>query len=366
MTSVLRTEGARAGAQAPAFDTFRATSLFGSLDGLRALSILAVIWHHAARGDTLPLARVGADGVALFFAISGFLITTLLLRERDKTGRIDLKAFYIRRSLRIFPLYYAILGVYTALVIATELDDPAGRAFLSNLGYFATYTSNWFVELDGRVIFYFAWSLATEEQFYLVWPSLEKYTKNRWLTPTRIALAAAVLSELAHVVIGNSRSAPLPLVILGSIQPAICYGVVLAHLLHHRDSFERTAAILGRSWMPWLTGLSAIVAIWLRLPALITHLLLAAAVGSCVVREDHSAAKLLKLAPFISIGRVSYGIYLMHMLTLGVVERLTNRVGLHSYALNFVLTALGAWLAALVSFRYFESWFIARKPRVAR
>lgn len=93
---------------------------------------------------------------------------TLLLRERERNSKIDLKAFYIRRSLRIFPLYYGVLFLYMVLVSVLERDSTAGQAFFNNLIYFATYTSNLFVPLDGRVIFYFAWSLAAEEQFYLM------------------------------------------------------------------------------------------------------------------------------------------------------------------------------------------------------
>jgi peptidoglycan/LPS O-acetylase OafA/YrhL len=89
---------------------FRANNRFGSLDGLRALSVVAVIWHHSGGGMVASeWAQHGHHGVTLFFAISGFLITTLLLRERDRHGAIDLRAFYVRRALRIFPLYYAVL-----------------------------------------------------------------------------------------------------------------------------------------------------------------------------------------------------------------------------------------------------------------
>ncbi|HEX8824759.1 MAG TPA: acyltransferase, partial [Archangium sp.] len=152
---------------------FLNTKTFGALDGLRAFSILSVVLYHVAETHEGLVGRLYL-GVSLFFAISGFLITTLLLRERDKTGDISLKGFYARRSLRIFPLYYAVLGLYAALVFVSEKDPVVRGDFFSNLPAFLTYTSNWFVPpaADKRVIFYFAWSLATEEQFYLLWPGV--------------------------------------------------------------------------------------------------------------------------------------------------------------------------------------------------
>ena len=130
---------------------------------------------------SVPFTSIGASGVSLFFVLSGFLITTLLLREHDAHGRIGLRDFYARRALRIFPLYFAVLALYAAITFLTERDaqghlNGAARLFASNLPYYATYTNNWFVDLklneDGqrRVIFIFAWSLATEEQFYAFWP----------------------------------------------------------------------------------------------------------------------------------------------------------------------------------------------------
>src|SRR5437870_3157565 len=91
------------------YGEFRQTRYFGALDGLRCLSIVAVVAFHTLRGTSSPIVLRGNLGVDLFFLISGFLITTLLIRERSQYGAISLKKFYIRRTLRIFPLYYAVL-----------------------------------------------------------------------------------------------------------------------------------------------------------------------------------------------------------------------------------------------------------------
>src|SRR6185369_11900809 len=96
--------------------------------------------------------------------------------------------------LRIFPLYFVVLLVYVASVALFEHDASARQGFFSNLRYFATFTSNWFVAHDSsRVIFYFAWSLAAEEQFYLCWPWIERFLP-RW-GPVAVALALTALAQ---------------------------------------------------------------------------------------------------------------------------------------------------------------------------
>ena len=157
------------------FASFMSVRNFSALDGLRAVSVLAVIWSHASGVHDLALLNQGRRGVDFFFAISGFLITTLLLREHSRSGGISLRDFYFRRTLRIFPLYYAVLCLYCVLAFLTLSGKPKGAEFWNNLPAFLTYTSNWFVSADHAgdgVTFYFAWSLATEEQFYLFWPPL--------------------------------------------------------------------------------------------------------------------------------------------------------------------------------------------------
>src|SRR5262245_53398656 len=101
-------------------DAYRSRRVFGSLDGLRGLSIAAVVWHHTQQekqglGAYLPGARLGFLDVDLFFVLNSFLIMTPLLRERERSGTISLRDFYARRALRIFPLYYGVLLAFTLL-----------------------------------------------------------------------------------------------------------------------------------------------------------------------------------------------------------------------------------------------------------
>lgn len=309
----------------------------------------------------------GHHGVTLFFAISGFLIVTLLLRERERTGQIDLKAFYIRRSLRIFPLYYAVVAIYALLVFVVERNNPVGREFFNNLPFFLTYTSNWFVLLEGRVIFFFAWSLAAEEQFYLVWPTIQKFfSPGRALA---VVVAGIVIVSGTQLLFAGGPS-PEPgslLKIVVSIPLAICFGVVLAHALHHRRSFEALSCVFASRWSaPAWFAVLLIALNWRAAPTMLVHASAAMLVGACVYREDNWLAPLLRLRGVVHMGTVSYGVYLLHMLVKNTIVKLTEmaQIELPAYG-TFVLTVVGSVAVASLSYRYFESFFLRMKRHYA-
>lgn len=336
------------------YEAYRKTRFFASLDGLRALAILAVIWHHTGWQAThWAISSTGYLGVDLFFVISGFLITTLLLREREDTGRISLRDFYIRRALRIFPLYYTVIALYVATVYLFERNTPAGQAFFSNLPFFLLYTSNWFIQLEGRVIFYFAWSLATEEQFYLVWPTIEKWF-GKFTIPTLVVAVLLVRTLVERTGPHEGFWATLIL----SIHPAILGGVLLAHLLHDPRGFELAEKLLARAWTGPLALGGLILVMGVLGPKWLIWTLMATLIGAAVVRERNSLV-FLRWRPIAYIGTVSYGMYLLHMLCHNVVKRaLPSQEDLWFFA----TTALTV-LVAGISFRYYESRFLRLKRR---
>ncbi len=332
---------------------------FGSLDGLRAISITAVIWHHTApKWSGAILGYIGTYGVHLFFAISGFLITTLLLRERSRKGSIDLKAFYLRRTFRIFPLYFGVLAMYIVLVAFLEKDVFVRQEFFHNLLYFATYTSNLFVKLDGRVIFYFAWSLATEEQFYLIWPSLLSKAE----TPSRavILLTVVLLLCIGDQVLGTGFLSAIPVAIVG--------GALLATALHTERGFELLKLFLGQRWsfFPLILALVLLIVLW-PAPEFMIHLLFVLIVGASVIREHHPLALLFSWKPVRTIGSISYGMYMFHMLCEHMIVRMLEFLQWHTAGLEvFVLTFLLSVVVARLSFTYFESFFLNVKHRYER
>lgn len=345
-------------------EEFLRTRIFPGLDGLRCLSIVLVMAYHVSGLHSGFLGR-GYLGVSLFFAISGFLITTLLLRERESHGHISLARFYGRRSLRIFPLYYAVLGTYLVLTLLFEKGAAEKADFLSNLPAFLTYTSNWFVPLqpDKRIIFYFAWSLATEEQFYLLWPGVMR-VGHRWgaiLFMTGL-LAISLWAPWAAET-GSLDSTLLSVRILASFAPPICMGCLAAYTLHSRRGFAWVYRVLGHAWVPPLLMVLVLGAVATDgTPFWLTTVLMTGLVVSTCIRSSHLLMPVLTLRPLRYVGTVSYGVYLMHMIALNVVRRAAPGQG---FAVYFPLTLALSLLMAGLSFRYFESRFLRLKEKLA-
>ncbi|NJK89209.1 MAG: acyltransferase [Myxococcales bacterium] len=219
---------------------------FGSLDGIRALSVSAVVWHHTEDGQLgYPFLERGFLGVDMFFVLSGFLIVTLLLREKDRRGSISLQNFYIRRSLRIFPVYYGLLLVLS-LVFLLKPDSETGQVWFQELPILLTYTANFFEVTTFMTI---AWSLSAEEQFYLVWPALEKTSAK--LAAVMLAFAL-VISQLLQFRWFTSIGLPLedamPEMLVKTTFTPILLGVLLAHVLHDRNGYEVMRRALGGRW----------------------------------------------------------------------------------------------------------------------
>jgi peptidoglycan/LPS O-acetylase OafA/YrhL len=347
---------------------------FGSLDGLRALSIVGVIWFHSWWSTpyyptlaTLPVLRQGEWGVHIFFVISGFLITTLLLRERRRSGTISIRDFYIRRSLRIWPLYYATVAIYTVIMLTFQRGSARSHTFFHYLPGFLTYTYTWMITPNWPTgPFNLAWTLATEEQFYAFWPLVLRFFRGIW---SSVVIIAAIALRLATGYGWTNRVLPresLPARIVLSIAVPICLGVLLAQALDSERGFRWLSAILGGRWAaPAALVALAICLIPARAPFLAASLATAALVGACVIREDNGLAPILKLGPIAWIGVLSYGMYLMNSLSVYAVRMALGRFGLIHPLIVFPCGVGAAVAAAFLSYRYFETPFLELKKRFA-
>ncbi|HEY1101041.1 MAG TPA: acyltransferase, partial [Myxococcota bacterium] len=310
----------------------------------------------------------------LFFVISGFLIVTLLLRERDRRGDISLKNFYVRRFLRIFPLYYGVLAALTFAFLVVAKHANMAPAFFHDLPFALTYTSNWADVITGAGLLTFleiTWSLSAEEQFYVVWPPAERFLRRATLPLLGALLTTSVLIQFGvfdsvFVALGVVEHSPRMLKETG-FTPMLL-GVVLAHALHAPSPFARVSALLSPTAAA-PTIVAAIVVVSLPIddisggPRLLVHLLMTALVGACVVREDHGLRRLLRWRPLVEVGVLSYGLYLLHMpVRIGlaaVLEKLGALSSLPLFVGTTVVTVVVAWL----SFTLYEQRFLRLKER---
>jgi peptidoglycan/LPS O-acetylase OafA/YrhL len=342
------------------------------LDGLRAVAVLLVMAVHTAGATRLPwgvlwpldcIVYSGQLGVDLFFALSGFLITTLILREEQgrvaagRTQGFDIRAFYVRRALRILPPFYLVFGLLIlgsgavwlhSVRPAAEIRAEAPAALLSVLtfwwNYYGTYVHP--VEIGQGLLI--VWSLCVEEHFYLLWPATLLCVR----TPRARAAVAAVVClgvpalRLAMVLAGEpavSRSAATHLRL-----DAITWGVLGAIA---REAGWLPPAVRRRAA---LLLLAAPVGLMLGRGDLLVHpngtflgfvvgQAAAALLFTLVVIEVAETprgwlTRALEVAPLAWMGRVSYGMYLLHCPSIDLARMVTMRGPVEASPRHFLLT----------------------------
>jgi peptidoglycan/LPS O-acetylase OafA/YrhL len=300
-----------------------------ALDGLRGLAVIAVLLFHAGK------LQGGFLGVDLFFALSGFLITSLLLAEVDLTGRVRLVAFWGRRLRRLLPAVLLLLVVVT--VITTIVASVPERAATLNDGPWAqAYVANWHAIADHRDywasfelprMFGHLWSLAIEEQFYLVWPVVVGLIAWRSRHVHRAVIIVCVVASLlslwrmialfnpadpTRVYIGtDTRASSL---LLGALFAAAPLRAAVARVTSRlRGRFSVAAAAIavaiGLSWF-LIDGPSSK---WLFHGGLFAHSLLSALlVAGCAARPDAAMSRWIGWEPLRVTGVLSYSLYLWH------------------------------------------------------
>lgn len=335
-----------------------------SLDGLRAISILMVIAAHAVRTAGFPewlkpfadYLWAGSLGVTTFFVISGFLITWLLLCEQDRTGRIDLAAFYKRRVLRIFPVFYTFLLVVLLLTLWHHRDFTTAE-WLSA----ATFTRNYY---PGHWTLGHLWSIAVEEQFYLLWPFTLTLLRNR----QRMLVAALVVIVVAPVLRVLLHLSPWSWIahygffthadsLMFGCLLAILTGTPLGERLRLQLQARRRAIQLGAMaaiygvWMLSLHGLLGFLTV--PFGTTVQGLAIAALIASVVLVETGTLYRLLNLRAMAAIGVISYGLYIWQQIILYPGAYPDGDLWWRAFPQNLVIVFVVAWLSYLVIERPF-------------
>lgn len=326
------------------------------LDGLRAISILCVMVSHTRNvgGEWLPEPirdALGRMGVQVFFVISGFLITTLLLREHAKSGRIGLKNFYIRRAFRILPAFLVFMGTAALLAwggVIAYLPRDYARAF--------TFTSNFGPPFQVFDVGH-TWSLSTEEQFYLVWPFLLVclgFVYSKWVAA--LFAVFSVIRLLAFKVSPHMNEAYwswLPNGVDG-----IAMGCLLAGL-HQRLAERRWFQVLRSSpvnWVFWaIPVLTILIAANLKLyfmMGFVSNVALAFIIARTIEPRGQWIDSLLNHRALTFVGVLSYSLYLWQQLFLG-----HERHGLmFAFPLNWVVAVACALASYYVVERPILRW----------
>ncbi|HEY7204600.1 MAG TPA: acyltransferase [Methylomirabilota bacterium] len=339
-----------------------------SLDGVRGVAVLTVMLYHAR----IASFRGGFLGVDIFFVLSGFLITGLLLREWEGTGSVNLRRFYLRRALRLLPALLALLLLALAFprVFTPRLEDgQSPRLWLAALASIS-YASNWVraFDLTDMSFLQHTWSLGIEEQFYTLWPLGLLFllkARNRRLTCVSVVCAGIVGSAVLRAVRWQGRASLLrDYYSLETRLDSLLIGCLLALLLSW-GLIPRT----GR-WIAMIraAAIASVVALALMIhraeytgPATYHWLLFVAAlcVGIVLLHLVHSPSRaveaVLTLPALVWLGRISYGVYLWHSpIQTGVLgEARMLRLGLTGplrIAIPFVVTIA----VAAVSFYLLE------------
>ena len=340
------------------------------LDGLRALAVGAVLVHHF-----LPLQRFIPDnfvsfgelGVRLFFVLSGFLITGILLKCRidsdssNEPRSFKLRQFYVRRFLRIFPVYYLTLAIVVLLNLPTARETIFWHlSYLSNV-YFALRGG-----FEGPLSHF--WSLAVEEQFYLIWPWLIIFPPKKYLHSTLIiTIILAPLFRLIMHVLWESEVASA--ILLFGCLDALGLGALLAYYHSERVLEQKAPGFLNFSLYTGILLFAVLLVArvfntgrWLTLAAmyLATSLLFVWLVGRAAPGFKGWIGKALELRPVVYIGRISYGIYIFHNFMPLIVPKFFGIIGLPypqgrgASIQQFVILCVATLVFASLSWRFFE------------
>jgi peptidoglycan/LPS O-acetylase OafA/YrhL len=322
------------------------TQKIPELDGLRALAVLPVIAFHFSY---LKWVVGGYLGVDLFFVLSGFLITSLLLAEQRRTGTVSLRNFYARRALRILPPLAACVALALAAVPSTTLQGAlAALFFAANM-------------VESRILggLLHTWSIAVEEHFYFAWPLL-----FLWLGERRMRfLAWTILIVLAVriVVLSMKMDVYTPTYTRADSLAIGCYAALL--LARGKPSWGRWVAPASLAavcacflLVPWMNF--AMLSFGFTLFAVLCAVVIVASISTRSV-----ANTILAWQPLQYVGRRSYGLYLYHMPVFLALERFRVEGDPASMAITTVLRVAATFAVAELSYRTIEAWAARYKSR---
>lgn len=331
-----------------------------ALDGLRGLAVLQVLLFHG-RVDGF---RTGIVGVGVFFVLSGFLITTLIMTEIGNTGRFSLRNFYIRRVRRLLPAYVLALA-FCSIALFFVPGWGTLRGALASVFYF----TNWMLVLNpdkGLGMLHHTWTLSIEEQFYLFWPALLLWIASRrpGLAPQLAGRAAgALILILVFGIVVTLRREPSPqgenlLASLGGFEMLIC-GALLA-LIRLKGTLQMPSAPQPMADIAALVALIALAIVSAADPKSLSlqaaWLTIIVSTSLLIIISIHSTGLVrwcLTRPALVGVGMISYGLYLWHFPIFYLVD---VHLGLDHWW-SVVLASLLSFCVSIASYVFVETSF---------
>ena len=354
-----------------------------ALDGVRAIAIILVMLFHY-----YYLVEIGWVGVQLFFVLSGFLITSILLNEKNKTLGVYLKRFYWRRSLRIFPIYYLYIILVGIVFLATNF--PENYNVLAP--YLYTYTFNYLPLKEGvqfDVFFTHFWSLSVEEQFYIIWPMVIFLFNKKTL---KYILVAIIIGSpifrffVAEWLISNNYLSSEIGEIVYRLTPSQLDGFAFGALI---PIFNLGDKKWNFSWLLYLS-LALFVIVGITVYALfdgnlnhgITSLgfpigetahyqhvwsyllinLVSLTLILFVLKKQSLFSRVMSSKFFVEVGKVSYGMYVYHWVIIAFFRK-TISLYIPNHLISFIIYFILVYIVSYLSFRLFENYFIKLKDK---
>lgn len=313
---------------------------------------------------------MGWLGVSFFFVLSGFLITRILIESKE--GNNFFSNFYIRRSLRIFPLYY--LYILVIFIYCTYLGIQDTQNWLYYIFYVQNYTMAWngFLYVPGQE-FGHTWSLAVEEQFYLLWPLVVFFCNRKWIFISAILLSCIAIASRFYLAEYTSIVSFAPLF---SAMDTLLIGAVIAVISVNLRLFKFVSCAMlsiGSIWFILVVKCGVLIYGWHTGPEIAnqslymsSNLLFAGVIGC--ISSGVVKAKWLTFAPLLYLGKISYGLYLWHPFAIQIVDSLQYRehlLWISGYWITIFKLTLTIAISA-ISFKFFELPFLRLKDRFAK
>lgn len=345
------------------------------LNGLRAIAALTVLISHVFNSTfgnwgvpsiNLP---IFSSGVTLFFVISGFLITYLLLLENQKTQTISIKKFYIRRILRIWPIYYLFIIISIVMLLILNRSE---EILNSKLFFYVFFTANIpFLSATGIWIIVHYWSIGVEEQFYLFWPLVVRFFKNNLLYYALLILVLWLVLKYGSWFIFTNKSLIYKFFNVTSFH-YMMLGAIAAILYFRKNvTFNKITQNIFLQYAAWIFTFTAGFFIN-HIPAVFREEIIAIVSVFLIMGQVDRKTKYFDLenSMFDFVGKISYGIYIIHPLVIFVLSSFWRNININlpvifNYLiiyLSVILITIGlAWL----SYNYFEKPFLNLKSKFA-